>query len=145
MERLHLDAALLYSEMAFEFLLLPPISALFVGAAISSVWAGFYQRPFRKHLWKRRYALALTHFSFFAAAIVVGLLWRNDPRDHQLASRVATFWLDAVIYGSLASCILWTWQMKGFRWFAASLMALAEVITFGAVFVAGMSISGDWL
>ena len=35
--------------------------------------------------------------------------------------------------------------MKGFRWFAASLMALVEVITFAAIFVAGMSISGDWL
>jgi hypothetical protein len=35
--------------------------------------------------------------------------------------------------------------MKGFRWYAASLMAMAQLITYGALFVAGMSISGDWL
>jgi hypothetical protein len=35
--------------------------------------------------------------------------------------------------------------MKGFRWFAGSLMALMEVPVLGALFVAGMSVTGDWL
>jgi len=50
-----------------------------------------------------------------------------------------------VAYGSLASCGFWIWRMKGFRWYATSLMALAELVTWGALFVAGMSITGDWL
>jgi len=145
MERISLHAALLYSKWALEFLSFPPIASLFIGTAVSSVWAGLRQQPFRKHLWKRHHWLVLSHFFFFVAAIVVGLLWANDPRNHHPSSRAATFWLDTVIYGSLASCIIWTWQMKGFRWCAASLLALVEVITFGAIFVAGMSISGDWL
>jgi len=35
--------------------------------------------------------------------------------------------------------------MKGFRWFAISLMALLELPVFSAVFVAGMSVTADWL
>jgi len=35
--------------------------------------------------------------------------------------------------------------MKGFRWYAGSLMALMELPTFGALFVAGMSVAGHWL
>jgi hypothetical protein len=35
--------------------------------------------------------------------------------------------------------------MKGFRWYASSLMALIELPTFAALFVAGMSVAGDWL
>jgi hypothetical protein len=35
--------------------------------------------------------------------------------------------------------------MKGFRWYATSLMVLVEVLTWGALFVAGMSVSGDWI
>lgn len=145
MERLSLHAAILYSKWALEFLLLPPIAALFIGATISSVWAGLRQQPFRKHLWKRHHWLVLSHLCFFVAAIVVGLLWANNVSNPHPSSQAAKFWLDVVTYGSLASCIIWTWQMKGFRWFAASLLASVEVITFGAIFVAGMSISGDWL
>jgi hypothetical protein len=35
--------------------------------------------------------------------------------------------------------------MKGFRWFAVSLVTVLEMILFGAFFVAGMAVSGDWL
>jgi hypothetical protein len=35
--------------------------------------------------------------------------------------------------------------MKGFRWYATSLMALMELPIIGALFVAGMSVTGDWL
>lgn len=48
-------------------------------------------------------------------------------------------------YASLASCGFWIWGMKGFRWYATSLMALAERVTCSALFVAGMSVTGDWL
>ena len=54
-------------------------------------------------------------------------------------------YLDVALYGSLASCAFWIWRMKGFRWSAAMLMAMLEVPVFGALFVAGMSVSGDWL
>ncbi len=144
----HVYTALRYSEWALEFMLVPPVCFAFVLATISLVWAGLKQRPFQTHLWKSHHWLAFTHLLFFAAAIVVGVLWANpvtNPNISHRADRSATLWLDAVMYGSLASCVFWTWRMKGFRWYAASLMTLAELITWGALFVAGMSISGDWL
>ena len=35
--------------------------------------------------------------------------------------------------------------MKGFRWFAASSMVVIEIPIVGAIFIAGMSVTGDWL
>jgi hypothetical protein len=46
---------------------------------------------------------------------------------------------------SLATSIFWWWRMKGLRWLAASLLVFQQVILVGAGFVAGMSVSGDWL
>ena len=39
----------------------------------------------------------------------------------------------------------WVYRMKGFRWFAFSLVAVLQMILMGAFFVAGMAVSGDWL
>jgi hypothetical protein len=91
--------------------------------------------------------------SFYSPAvlrcpIVVGVLGANpvtNPTIPHSADKTAKVYLDAVTYGSLASCEFWIWRMKGFRWYATSLMALVELITWGALFVAGMSITGDWL
>jgi hypothetical protein len=46
---------------------------------------------------------------------------------------------------SIVSCGFWISRVKGFRWFAVSFLLRAEVITWGAFVVAGMSVSGDWL
>ncbi len=146
MERMH--TALRFSEWALEFVVVPPICFAFALAAISLVWAAQKQRPFQTGLWKPHHWLAFTHLLFFVAAIAVGVLGQNqvtNPTITHSVDRTAALYLDAVTYGSLASCGFWVWRMKGFRWYATSLMALAELITWGALFVAGMSITGDWL
>jgi hypothetical protein len=146
MEYVH--TALVYSENALEFMIVPPVCFAFALAAISFVWAGQKQRPFQTHRWKSHHWLALTHLLFFAAAIIVGVMGANSEANPAILheyDRPAGLWLDAVTLGSLALCVFWIWRMKGFRWYATSLMALAELITLGALFVAGMSISGDWL
>jgi hypothetical protein len=140
--------ALRFSEWALEFIIIPPFFFAFVLAGISFVWAGQKQMPFQTHLWKSHHWFALTHMLFFAAAIVVGVVWANpelNPNLSHLANRSGELLLDVVTCGSLVSCVFWIWRMKGFRRYATSLMVLAELITFGAVCVAGMSVSGDWL
>ena len=124
-----------------------PVCYAFAIAAISFVWAGQKQRPFQRRLWKPYHWLALSQLLFFAAAIVVGVLGANPVISHRPPSvnRTAELCLEAVEYGSLISCGFWIWRMKGFRWYATSMMALAELFTWGAFFVAGMSITGDWL
>lgn len=84
----------------------------------------------------------------FVAAIAVGVCGANpitNPTIPHPPSPIAEHVLDIVTYASVGSCGFWIWRMKGFRWFAASLLLLAEVITWGAFIVAGMSVSGDWL
>jgi hypothetical protein len=119
MERIH--TALRFAEWALEFMIVPPICFAFLAAAISLVWAGQKQRPVQTRLWKPHHWLAFTHLLFFAAAIVVGVLGQNpvtNPTIAHSADKTAMFYLDAVTYGSLASCAFWIWRMKGFRWYA---------------------------
>ncbi len=102
--------ALQYSEWALEFVSVPPFCFAFLVAAVSFVWAGQKQRPFKKRLWKPYHWFALTHLLFFAAAIFAGVLGRNpviSPHVPHSANRAAELCLDAVTYGSLISCGFW--------------------------------------
>lgn len=85
---------------------------------------------------------------FFIGAIAIAVFGAN-PITNPIAPHppipAAKHCLDAVTYGSVVSCGYWIWRMKGMRWFATSLMFVAEVITYGALFIAGMAVSGDWL
>jgi hypothetical protein len=144
----HVQAALRFSEWAMEFMVVPPFCFVSPLVAVSFVWAGLTQRPFQARLWKPYHWLVLTHLLFFPAAIVVGVLFANavtDPSIVKHADRSAVLWLNTLSYGSLASSAFWIWRMKGFRWCASSLMALIELPTLGALFVASMSATGDWL
>jgi hypothetical protein len=144
----HLYTALQFSKWSLEFLVFPPIRLPFLTAAISLLWAAIKQKPFTTGVWKPYHWLAACHFLFFVAAIAVGVFGENpvsNPTIPHPPIRSDEFYLDVVAYGSLVSCAFWIWRMKGFRWFATSLMAIAELITWGALFIAGMSVSGDWL
>lgn len=145
----HLDNALWLSRQALAYPIVLPTRIVFILAAISFVWAAIRQQPFRTRLWKPHYWLVVTHLLFFAFAIAVGVFCADPGASstipHPAAPLAGRYYLDAVAYGSYASCGFWIWRMKGLRWFATSLMAMAELITFGALFVAGMSITGDWL
>jgi hypothetical protein len=144
----HVHTALTFSEWALEFIVVPPFCIAFILAATSFVLAAVKQRPFKTRLWKPHYWLVVTHVMFFAAAIAVGVLWANpitNPTVPHHADPFAVRYLDAVTYGSLVSCGFWIWRMKGFRWYATSLMAMGELVTCGALLVAGMSIAGDWI
>jgi hypothetical protein len=134
--------------MALEFMVVGPLAIVTLVVTVSIVWAALKQRPFHYRLWKPFHWLVLSQFLFFPAAIVIGTLWPSPttnpalPRD---PNRTASLCLYVLWYASLASGVFWIWSMKGFRWFAGSLMALIELLTSCALFVAGMSVSGDWL
>jgi hypothetical protein len=144
----HPYTLLRFSEWALEALRIPSLGMTFALSTTSLVCAGIKQRPFRTRLWKPYHWLVICHLAFFAAAIVVGVFGANpitNPTIPHPPDPSAERWLDVVTYGSIASCVFWIWRMKGFRWYAASLMVSVEVITWGALFIAGMSVSGDWL
>ena len=142
------QTALRFSGWAFEFVVIGPLSIVALVVAVSFVWAGLKQRPHHYRLWKPFHWLALSQLLFFPAAIAIGTLWpapTTNPALPHYPNRAATMCVYLLWYASLASSAFWIWRMKGFRWFATSLMALIELPTLGALFVAGMSVSGDWL
>ena len=145
----YLYTSLRFSKWALQaVIVLPTLRFAFVLSAISLVWAGIKQRPFKTRRWKLHHWLVIGHILFFVAAIAVGAFGANpitNPTIPHDPIPAAKYCLDIVTYGSIASCGFWIWRMRGFRWYAASLLLLAEVITWGALFIAAMSVSGDWL
>jgi len=140
----HMDTAARLTSWALDVPFSRPFNFVFLLAAISFIVSALVQRPFRRHLFKLHHSLVLTQCLFFPAAIAVGVFWANPLADPAIAHH-GTPLIYAVALGSLASCVFWIWRMKGFRWFAVSLMTIAEIITWGAIFIAGMSVTGDWL
>ncbi len=145
---LRIFTALRFSKWAIEFMMVPPICFLLLLAAASFLWAAYNQRPFAKGLWMPKHWFVLTQCFFFVLAIAVGVIWQNpntNPNTVHAASRTANVLLDFVFFGSLLGALIWAWSMRRFAWYAISLLTLIELPILGALFVAGMSISGDWL
>lgn len=117
-------------------------------AAIAFFWTGWIQRSPLFRLWKPHHWLVFTHLLFFGAAIVVGVIFAAPltlPASLRQPNRTANLLLNLITVASFGSCGFWIWRMKGFRWFAASLMWMMEILVFGALFVAGMSVTADWI
>jgi hypothetical protein len=135
-----------FSLWSLGALSLPPLLIALSICIVSLIAAFFWQRPFRGKSWHGSYWLVFTQLLFFPATIVVGLLFpANGVMPKPVPSAVGRWWLDALWYLSLAVGCFWVYRMKGLRWFAASLVALQEILLVGAYFVAGMSVTGDWL
>jgi hypothetical protein len=104
------------------------------------------QQPFRTRLWRPWYWLIFTQLLFFPATVAVGVLfpavsgWPH-PKENVIGHRL----LDGLFYFSLVTSAFWLWRMRGLRWLSASLLILQQLILVGAGFVAGMSVSGEWL
>ena len=83
---------------------------------------------------------------FFPATVAVGVLfpalssWPH-PKENVMGHRL----LDGLFYFSLVTSTFWLWRMRGLRWVSTSLLVLQQLILIGAGFVAGMSVSGEWL
>lgn len=138
-----------YALWTVESMMLPPLCILLPLAVVSLVWAWRVQQPKRRQLWKPVHWLVLTHLFFFAAIILIGAVYPADRTAYSGSAAAihhgANATIELLFYGSLVSCGFWIWRMKGFRWFGASLMAVIECPIIGASFIAGMSVTGDWL
>ena len=145
----NLETFLRFSKWAIESLFMIPSFAIILSVAtISLIAAALEQRPFRRGLWKPHHWLVFTHALFFPLVIAAGIAWGNpvtNPTVPHDPIRVGTMALNFLSFASLFSCVFWIWRMRDFRWFSVSLMALVELPVFGALFIAGMAVAGDWL
>jgi hypothetical protein len=131
---------------SLQFLAVPPVLLLAAVCFVGVVVAFVRQQPFRRQLWRTSHWLIFTQMVFFPAMVAVGALFpavsvRPDLKENIMGHRL----LDGLFYFSLATSAFWVWRMRGLRWLAASLLLLQQVMLIAAGFVAGMSVSGDWL
>jgi hypothetical protein len=133
---------------SFSIVQIPPLRytllILFLGLFISAIW----QKPFRRKLWRRHHWLVLTQLFFVPALCVIAVLYRVTPDPNKglpKENAVADWSINILILLSLLSILLWVYRMKGVRWLGFCVLAIQEIFVFGAMFMAGMSISGHWL
>src|SRR5260370_33881696 len=140
------DTFLRFSEWSLAALMIPHILALLLFFVLGLVITYIRYRPLSSEAWHGYYWLVFTQLLFFPATIAVGVLfpaaghWPN-PQENVTGG----WWLAALSYGSLAVSCFWVYRMEGLRWFAASLLGFHEPLCLCAGFVAGMSVSGQWL
>jgi len=125
---------------------LPRLALVEAICAVSAIWAFLRHRPFQRGTWRSSYWLIFTQLFFFPATVAVGALFpavgvRPYAQENLMGKRL----LDVLFYLSLVTAAIWLYRMKGLRWLSASLLALQEVLLIGAGFIAGMSVSGDWI
>jgi hypothetical protein len=129
-----------------QFLGVPPVLLMTAVCIVGVVVAFARQQPFRTRLWRPWYWLIFTQLLFFPATVAVGVLfpalssWPH-PKENVMGHRL----LDGLFYFSLVTSTFWLWRMRGLRWVSTSLLVLQQLILIGAGFVAGMSVSGEWL
>jgi hypothetical protein len=134
------------SLWSFEALLTPPMVVAMTICGVSLALAFGWQLPFRRKVWRASYWLVFTQLLFFPAIIAVGvLLPAGGVMPNPVPNVVGRWCLDGLSYLSLALGCLWVYRMKKLRWFAISLVAVREILILCAGFMAGMSVSGDWL
>jgi hypothetical protein len=95
--------------------------------------------------WRNSHWLIFTQLLFYPMVIGVGAAFRADTTGPIRTNPMAEFILDAITITSLAGACFWIYRMKGLRWLASSLVLFQEVVLFGALFIAGMSVTGDWI
>jgi hypothetical protein len=108
----------------------------------------FLQKPFEAGRWKRYYWLVLTQFLFLPATAALGVVYRvsTDPtQPRPTVNPIGDWGINILFLLSLALNVFWVYRMKGVRWFAFCFVSLQQLFLFGAAFVAGMSVTGDWL
>jgi hypothetical protein len=121
-----------------------PLVVLYIGLIVSAIW----QKPFQRKAWKPQYWLVFTQLFFVPAVCVIGVIYRvtPDPTKPLLKENAVADWsINVLALLSALSIFLWVYRMKGIRWVVFCILAIQEVFVLGAMFMAGMSISGDWI
>jgi hypothetical protein len=115
-------------------------------SAASAILAFLRRQPFQRGKWRSTHWLIFTQLLFFPAIVAVGALFpAASGRPYPKENLTGKWLLDALFYLSLITAAIWLYRMKGLRWLTASLLMLQQAFLIGAGFIAGMSVSGDWI
>jgi hypothetical protein len=106
-----------------------------------------FSREELRNGWKRSCWLVFSNLLLFPAVVAAGAIFSVDPKPHLVTkvSGLGEWTLDAILLLSALAGAYCIYVMRGLRWLALSILLLEEYLLFGAMFIAGMAISGDWL
>ena len=96
--------------------------------------------PFR-----RRHLLVLSPLAVTLLILVWGSVMHHPSTSQSLAPNWPGYVVLALIIIQFLVGIWVVWTMKGYRWFSAFTVALEQWFGLASAFVAGMSVTGDWL
>jgi hypothetical protein len=133
---------------ALSIVYLPVLDWILLLLGIGLIVSAVRQKLFQSGRWKWYYSLILTQSLFVGAVISVGVLYavtRNPTQPLPKVNPVADWTINICFFLSLVLGSFWVYRMKGIRWFAFCLVALQELFLLSAMFIAGISITGDWL
>jgi hypothetical protein len=92
---------------------------------------------------KNRYLLPFVLLVGFPLSIAIALVFAAPSPSSP--NHVGSFLLDALELLALLFGIYCVYRAKGVRWFAAAIVVAEIWLLLAAGFIAGMSVSGDWL
>jgi hypothetical protein len=130
-----------------DFWRIPPL-LIVATICVLGVVVCLFRPSYIRASWRRSYWLVWTQLLFYPLAVAVGAAFQakiHPPTEPLNPNRLGEHLLDALTIASLVTAAFWVCYMKGLRWLAVSLVILQETVICGALFVAGMSVSGDWI
>ena len=134
-----------YSLWAFGFLIDPPFCRISLAVLVSLSATAVVS--FRSSSAPRRptsfYLLPLVLLAAFPLTIAIGVLFAAPSPESP--SRVGSLLLNGLELVALLFGIYCVYRAKGLRGFTAAVVVAELWIVFAAGFIAGMSVSGDWL
>lgn len=105
--------------------------------------AAFFNFPFTRSRFRPRHLLMFLPLAVSLLILVWGSIMRADQQS------LAPDWPRHVIMGLLITQFLAgigvVCALKGYRWFSAAAVLLQQWFGAACAFVAGMSVTGDWL
>lgn len=77
--------------------------------------------------------------------LILGTVMAHPSTSQIQAPSWPDYLVDVLLFIQLVVSIWVVWLMKGYRWFSVFAVALQQWFGLACAFIAGMSVTGDWL
>jgi hypothetical protein len=101
-------------------------------------------KPFKRKSFTRQNLLLLMPFAITVMLFLMGTILAHD-NSHALAPTWPVYLLIGIAMLHIPLGGFLAWKMKGFRWSTIALNIFQMQLSRWALFVVGMSVTGDWL
>jgi hypothetical protein len=112
---------------------------------ISFVLSLIVNSPFKGGQYRSKYLIVFIPALLSVAILALGAILRHDPTSRPLISKVAQYLILFLLATHIPIGGYIVYYMRGFRWFAVSVVLLQLWWSFLIGFVSLMSVTGDWL